>query len=91
MRRTTRRRKLSTTVSADTARYLEGLIAARKAASLAEAVDLAVAEARRHEQRAKLERDTAAYFQNLSGRAANEEADLASALGKVAHEVDFDR
>ena len=86
----TNRHKLSTTVSRDTQSYLETLVASGRAATIAEAVDLAVARARRTESRARLERDTAAYFDGLTGKSAAEESRLGRALGKIADEVDFD-
>ncbi len=90
MRISTHRHKLSTTVSRDTHAYLETLVESGRAASIAEAVDLAVARARRADSRARLERDTAAYFEGLPARAAVEESRLGKALGRVADEVDFD-
>jgi len=90
MRISTNRHKLSTTVSRDTQSYLETLVESGRAASIAEAVDLAVARARRTESRAMLERDTAAYFEGLPARSAAEESRLGKALGREADEVDFD-
>ncbi len=90
MRTSTNRHKLSTTVSRDTQAYLETLVESGRAASIAEAVDLAVARARRMENRAMLERDTAAYFERFTAKAAAEETRLGTALGGVVDEVDFD-
>jgi hypothetical protein len=90
MATSTNRHKLSTTVSRDTQAYLETLVESGRAASIAEAVDLAVARARRTESRARLERDTAAYFEGLQGKSAAEESRLGTALGQAADEVDFD-
>ncbi|HEV1995094.1 MAG TPA: hypothetical protein VGR03_12255 [Candidatus Acidoferrum sp.] len=90
MRISTNRHKLSTTVSRDTQSYLETLVESGRAASIAEAVDLAVARARRTESRAMLERDTAAYFDGLTARSAAEESRLGRTLGRVVDEVDFD-
>ncbi len=89
--RATKRRKLSTTVSTETLAYLEGMVRARKAISMAEAVDLAVGRARQAENRARLERDTAAYFEGRSARVAREEAHLEEALGQMVDEINFDR
>ena len=66
MRTAGHRRKLSTTVSEETYTFLKALVKAEKAATLAEAVDLAVERARHAEHRPRVERDTAAYFQHLS-------------------------
>lgn len=84
------RRKISTTVAPETHHYLEGLVSTGKAANLAEAVDISVARARRMESRMRLERDTAAYFNKLSGKALEEEQQLATALDQMADEVDID-
>ncbi len=86
----THRRKLSTTVSEETHAFLQTLVETGKAASVAQAVDIAVLSARRAENRARLERDTAAYFERLSGRAATQEAQLGIALGQLADEIDFE-
>jgi hypothetical protein len=90
MRISTRRHKLSTTVSRDTHEYLEALVESGRAATIAEAVDLAVLRVRRTERRAMLERDTAAYFEGLPGKSASEESRLEDALGLIADEVHFD-
>jgi hypothetical protein len=85
-----RRQKLSTTVAPEAYAYLESLVKAGRAASLAEAVDGVIERARRAENRARLQRDTEAYFARLSGRAAREEARLEASLGQLADEVSFD-
>jgi hypothetical protein len=85
----TPRHKLSTTISKDTHTYLETLVETGRASSMAEAVDLVVARARRSENRARLERDTAAYFERLPEKEAAEESRLEADLGQVADEVDF--
>ena len=89
--RATKRRKLSTTVSPATHDYLEALVRAGRAVTIAEAVDLAVGRARQAENRARLERDTSAYFEGRSARVAREEARLEEALGQMVDEIDFDR
>ncbi len=86
----THRRKLSTTVSEETHAFLQALVDTGRAASVAQAVDIAVLWARRAENRARLERDTAAYFERLSGRAATQEAQLGTTLGRLADEIDFE-
>lgn len=95
MRKTTRasapsRQKLSTTVSLETQGYLESLVKSGRAATIAEAVDLVVRRAQRAERRARLERDTAAYFANLPAGALREEARIETALTQSADEVCFD-
>jgi len=91
MRISTNRYKLSTTVSRETQAYLETLVETGRARSIAEAVDLAVAGARRSERRAMLERDTAAYFASLSANSATAEAGLEKKIAQSADEVDFDK
>lgn len=86
---TPHRRKLSTTISEESYRYLEAQVETGRATTLAEAVDRALARVRRLESRTRLEQDTAAYFQTLTGQAAVEEARLESALGQLADEVDL--
>jgi hypothetical protein len=56
---------------------------------MAEAVDMAVEPAREAERRAKLERDTAAYFDGMPSAVAAEEAELGAALGDLIDGVDF--
>jgi hypothetical protein len=41
------------------------------------------------ENRARIDRDTAAYFQNLSAQAAADEKQLESALGQMVDEESF--
>lgn len=84
------RRKVSTTVAPESLAYLQSLIRRGKARNLAHAVDVAVARARRAENRARLESDTAAYFAGLSSRARKEEARLEAVLGQGSDEVDFE-
>jgi hypothetical protein len=82
--------KLSTTVSRQTYGFLNELVEVGRAASLAEAVDIAVQPARQAESRAKLERDTAAYFDGMSPAVAAQEAQLGAALNDLIDEVDLD-
>jgi hypothetical protein len=84
------RSRLSTTIAPETRSFLEALVEAGKAESMGEAVDIAVAHARRAENRARLERDTAAYFHGLKGRAHTEEARLEAALVTLVDEVESD-
>ena len=85
------RRKISTTVAPETMSYLEDLIARGEAYNLAEAVDLVVERLRMFENRERLERDTIAYFEQLSPEALKEENELGAALSASAKGVDFDR
>lgn len=84
------RQKISTTISSESYKYLRHLVRSRQAQTLAQAVDLAVARVRRADNRRRLERDTAAYFDRLPAKAAREESRLAAALGELVDEVDFD-
>jgi hypothetical protein len=85
------RRKISTTVAPQTLSYLEMLIADGEARNLAEAVDLLVDRLRAMENRMRLERDTAAYFDKLPPKAREEEALLSAALSGRRTGIDFDR
>ncbi len=84
------RRKISTTVAPESLAYLQSLIKRGKARNLAQAVDVAVARARRAESRTRLESDTAAYFAGLSSRARKEETQLETGLARGLDEIDFD-
>jgi len=83
------RKKLSTTIGANNYAYLHSIVKAGKANSVGEAVDRAVEMARRLDDRATLERQTAAYFQGLSSKAAAQEADLEDALSAASQEMRF--
>jgi len=93
MRRTAKsnRRKISTTVSPKTLSYLRTIINEGEANTLAEAIDALVERARAAENRARLERDTAAYFEGLSPEALEEESTLGAALAHSARGLDVDR
>lgn len=67
------------------------MIKAGKAESVADAVDKAVELARRVDNRATLERQTAAYFKGLNAKAAADESDLENALSAASQEIDFDQ
>ncbi len=54
-------------------------------------MDKTVEMARRLDNRATLERQTAAYFKGLTSRAAAEETDLEDALSAASQEIDFDQ
>jgi hypothetical protein len=84
------RKKLSTTIDASNHAYLHKMVKAGRAESVGQAVDKAVEVARRLDNRATLERQTAAYFKGLTAKAAREETDLEEALSAASHEMDFD-
>lgn len=88
--RTPNRAKLSTTVAAENFAFLEALVNDGRTGSIAEAVDLAIARLRREENRQRLERATAEYFDGLSPEARIEEDALARQLHSSAGSVDFD-
>ena len=85
-----RRSKLSTTVAAENYSFLENLVSTGRTDSIAEAVDLAIERFRLAENRRRLERATAAYFDGLTQEAQAEEDSLASHLHMSAGGVDFD-
>jgi len=84
------RQKISTTVAPETGAYLRSLVRRGKAANLAEAVDRAVAVARRSESRRNLASATAAYYASLSGAALADEKKLELAVAGASSQVDFD-
>jgi hypothetical protein len=84
-----RRKKISTTIAADSYAYLRSQVSAGKARNLAEALDRSLALLRRAERRKELERATASYFQNLPARVVAEEASLETALDESADEIDL--
>ena len=85
------RQKISTTISAGSAAYLDDLIQQGKARNLADAIDLAITQLRVYENRDRLAEDTAAYFENMTEDEAAEERKLESALSQSAAGRDFDR
>lgn len=85
------RAKLSTTVSRETYDYLEHKVRSGEVSSLAEAVDHTVTKIRRLENRERLARATARYFNELEPRAAEEEASMAGEFAAAAKGIDFDR
>jgi len=84
------RRKISTTVAPETDDFLKSLVRRGKAANLAEAVDRAVAVARRAESRRRLEAANAAYYEFLSKENIAEDNALGLALAHESGKVDFD-
>jgi hypothetical protein len=85
------RKKLSTTIGASNFAYLHSMVKAGRAVSVGQAVDKAVEMARRLDNRATLERQTAAYFKGLTSTAAAEETDQEDALSSASQEMDFDQ
>ena len=85
------RKKLSTTIGASNYAYLQNMVKAGRAESLGEAVDKAVEVVRRRDNRATLERQTAAYFKGMTVKAAAEETDLEDALSAASREMDFEQ
>jgi len=85
------RAKLSTTVAAENFAFLETLVTSGRTDSIARAVDLAIARLRRAEDRRRLERATAAYFNGLDPKTQAEEERLAHQLHASARGLDFDR
>ena len=85
------RQKISTTVAPETLSYLEQLIAKGEAYTLADALDVTVERLRAAESRERLEADTAAYFEQLSPEAVEEESNLGAALAGSARDLDFER
>jgi hypothetical protein len=85
------RQKISTTIAPDTLTYLEEIVDSGEAATLAEAIDIAVRRLRAAENRERLERDTAAYFDQMTEEERAEERRLESALSASARGLDVDR
>jgi hypothetical protein len=88
--RKNRRRKISTTVAPETAAFLTSLIQRGRAASLAEAVDRAVAIASRADAREKLAKATEAYYASLSEEDMKAENELGMAMAAASALVDYD-
>lgn len=84
------RQKISTTIAPENEAFLRSLIKRGKASTLAEAVDRAIAVARRAESRERLEAATEAYFASLSPEALEEENRLGEALAHESGRVNFD-
>ncbi len=85
------RAKLSTTVSPETYEFLDHMVKSGEAATIAEAIDRAVAKVRQLENRKRLARATARYFDELEPRAAREEQTLAHDLASATSGIDFDQ
>jgi hypothetical protein len=85
------RQKISTTIAPETLGYLQKIVESGEAATLAEAIDTAVQRLLVIENRERLERDTAAYFENLTEEEDAEERALENALAQSAKGIDVDR
>jgi hypothetical protein len=85
------RQKISTTVSPETLSHLEKLINNGEARNLAAAIDLSIQKLLVYENRERLARDTAAYFDNMTPEELEEENRLAAALAGSVKGIDFDR
>jgi hypothetical protein len=83
-----RRKKLSTTISPDGYAFLLALIRSKKAENLAQALDYVLDEIRRADNRARLEAATAAYYENASQDAIDEENQIAADFSSLGTEVD---
>jgi hypothetical protein len=86
----TRRKKISTTVAAESYAFLERLMDQGKADSLAEAMDLVLREARRLDNRTRLEHMTAEAYEKMSPEAIAEEKEVVEALSQSIGEINFD-
>ena len=84
------RKKISTTIAPESHAYLTGLVRRGRATNFSDAIDVAVRKARRAESRARLERDTQAYFAGLTERAAQAEKHLEAAVAAASDKVDFE-
>jgi hypothetical protein len=85
------RQKISTTIAPETLAYLQQLLDSGEADTLAEAIDLSVNRLRALDNRHRLERDTAAYFDGMPEQELAEEDRLASALSASPRSLDLDR
>lgn len=85
-----RRKKISTTISPESYSFLRFLVRKRRAANMAEAVDLVLQRAREEHNREELEKATAAYFDNMTPEEAAEQNEMGEWLSKAAEEVNFD-
>ena len=87
----TSRQKISTTISPESLVYLQELIDRKQARNLAEAIDLAIERLLIYENRERLAKDTAAYFDRMTPEQAEEEERLGAALADGVKGIDFDR
>ena len=85
------RQKISTTISPASLSYLQQLVKRGIVQNIAQAIDLSIEQLLFFENRQRLERDTAAYFDSMSPEESAEELQLASALSQATRGIDFDR
>ena len=85
-----KRKKISTTVAAESYGFLRKLIEDGKANTLAEAVDLVLDEARRIDNRERLDRMTAEAYENMSPEAMAENKELEQVLAQSVGEMHLD-
>jgi hypothetical protein len=85
-----RRKKISTTVAAESYGFLQRLIKDGKANTLAEAVDSVLDEARRIDNRERLDRMTAEAYENMSSEEMAENKELEQALTQSIGEMHLD-
>lgn len=85
------RTKLSTTVSPQNYRYLEHKVKSGEAGSIAEALDRSIYRVRKLENRERLAKATAEYFDRLSPQEIAEENALARDVTSLSKGTDFDR
>lgn len=83
------RRKVSTTISPESYAFLRGLIRSGKAENLAQALDLVLDQIRREDNRERLERATAAYYDNLTAEEIQEENELGGIIS-ASNEITAD-
>ena len=79
-----KRQKISTTIAPEGYAFLRALVRSGKAQNLAEAIDMVLEEIRRLDNRRRLEKATAEYYDNASAEAIAEENELASSLSASA-------
>lgn len=85
-----RRKKLSTTISPEGYAFIRKIIRSGRADNIAQALDLILEDIRTIENRERLERATAEYYQNASQEAIDEENSLAAAFAATAGEIKVD-
>lgn len=78
-----KRVRVSTTIAPEAYETLERMIASGRARTLAQAIDVALEEVRRDENRARLEKMMSAYYENGSPEATDEENEIAAASSRT--------
>lgn len=84
-----KRKKISTTIAPEGYAFLQALIASGRAQNLAEAMDVVLDEIRRADNRQRLERATAAYYDSLTPADIEEENELGGAIS-ASDEIEAD-